>query len=96
MVAKRKPTHPGFVLKHDVIEPLNLTVTETARRLGVARKTLSEFINGRAGLSPEMAIRIGRATGTTPESWLNMQTKLDLWLAQQHAPSVELLEAIAG
>ena len=96
MVAKRKPTHPGFVLKHDVIEPLNLTVTETARRLGVARKTLSEFINGRAGLSPEMAIRIGRATGTTPESWLNMQTKLDLWLAQQHAPSVEPLEAIAG
>ena len=96
MVTKRKPTHPGFVLKHDVIEPLNLTVTETARRLGVARKTLSEFINGRAGLSPEMAIRIGRATGTTPESWLNMQTKLDLWLAQQHAPSVELLEAIAG
>ena len=96
MVAKRKPTHPGFVLKHDVIEPLNLTVTETARRLGVARKTLSEFINGRANLSPEMAIRIGRATGTTPESWLNMQTKLDLWLAQQHAPSVELLEAIAG
>jgi len=96
MVTKRKPTHPGLVLKHDVIEPLNLTVTEAARRLGVTRKRLSELTNCRAALSPEMAIRIGHATGTTPESWLNMQTKLDLWLAQQHAPSVERLEAMAG
>ncbi len=95
MVTKRKPTHPGQVLKHDVLEPLNLTVTEAARRLGVTRKTLSELINCRAALSPEMAIRIGKATGTTPESWLNMQAKLDLWLAQQHAPRVERLEAIA-
>ena len=96
MVTKRKPTHPGLVFKHDVLEPLNLTVTEAARRLGVTRKTLSELINCRAALSPEMAIRIGKATGTTPESWLNMQAKLDLWLAQQHAPSVERLEVIAG
>jgi len=96
MVTKRKPTHPGLVLKHDVIEPLNLTVTEAARRLRVTRKRLSELTNCRAALSPEMAIRIGHATGTTPESWLNMQTKLDLWLAQQHAPSVERLEAMAG
>jgi len=96
MVTKRKPTHPGLVFKHDVLEPLNLTVTEAARRLGVTRKTLSELINCRAALSPEMAIRIGKATGTTPESWLNMQAKLDLWIAQQHAPRVEPLEAIAG
>ena len=96
MVTKRKPTHPGLVLKYDVLEPLNLTVTEAARHLGVTRKTLSELINCRAALSPEMAIRIGKATGTTPESWLNMQAKLDLWLAQQHAPRVKRLEAIAG
>lgn len=96
MVTKRKPTHPGLVLKHDVLKPLNLTVTEAARRLGVTRKTLSELINCRAALSPEMAIRISKATGTTPESWLNMQAKLDLWLAQQHAPRVERLEVIAG
>jgi len=61
MSTKRKPTHPGLVLKHDVLEPLNLTVTEAARRLGVTRKTLSELINCRASLSPEMAIRIGNA-----------------------------------
>ena len=56
-----------------------MTVTEAARRLGVTRKTLSELINGRAGFSPEMAIRVGTATDSTPESWLNMQMHYELW-----------------
>lgn len=73
------PPHPGEVLRGLYLEPLGLTVTETAKRLGVARKTLSELVNGRAGVSPEMALRIGAATKTTPESWLNMQTYYDLW-----------------
>lgn len=73
------PPHPGEVLRGLYLEPLGLTVTETARRLGVTRKTLSELVNGRAGVSPEMALRIGAATKTTPESWLNMQTYYDLW-----------------
>ena len=84
---RRKPTHPGEVLLEDVIKPLGLTVTEAAKKLGVSRKALSEFVNQRSGLSPEMALRIAKATGTTPESWLNMQGKLDLWNARQHEPS---------
>ena len=82
----RKPTHPGKVLREDVIKPLGLTVTQAARDLGVSRKALSELVNQKAALSPEMALRIARATNTSPESWLNMQTKLDLWNALQHEP----------
>ena len=74
-----EPPHPGEVLRELYLEPLGLTVTETAKRLGVTRKTLSELLNGRAGISPEMAIRIGAATKSTPESWLNMQMYYDLW-----------------
>lgn len=82
----RKPTHPGTVLLEDVMKPLNLSVTETARLLGVSRKALSEFINEKSSLSPEMAIRIAKATNTTPESWMNMQQKLTLWIAYQDEP----------
>ena len=83
MISKRKPTHPGEVLREDVIKPLGLTVTEAARRLGVTRKTLSSLLNCRAALSPDMAIRIGQATNTSPESWMYMQAKLDLWNASR-------------
>ncbi len=82
----RKPTHPGEVLLEEVIKPLGLTVTEAAKNLGVSRKTLSELVNQKATLSPAMALRIAKATNTSPESWLNMQTKLDLWNALQHEP----------
>ena len=83
MVRKRKPTHPGFLLKEDVLVPLGLSITEAAKDLGVSRKTLSELINEKASLSPDMAIRIAKATKTSPESWLNMQSKLDLWRSEQ-------------
>lgn len=85
----RKPTHPGEVLREDVIKPLGLTVTEAAKRLGVTRKTLSELLNCKASLSPEMAVRISKATRTTPESWLYMQAKLDLWNAEQKPTKVK-------
>ncbi len=62
MIGKRKPTHPGEVLREDIIKPLGLTVTEAAKCLGVTRKTLSALINCKASLSPEMAVRIGKAT----------------------------------
>jgi addiction module HigA family antidote len=83
MVTERKPTHPGEILREDVIKPLGLTVTEAAKRLGVTRKTLSALINCKASLSPEMAIKIAKATETSPESWFNMQSKLDLWKASR-------------
>jgi len=79
MSVKRKPVHPGNVLKEDVLAPLAMTVTEAAEDLGVSRKALSELINEKSSLSPDMAIRIAKATDTSPESWLNMQSKLDLW-----------------
>lgn len=82
----RKPTHPGEVFLKDVLEPLGITVTDAAAMLGVTRKTLSEFVNEKSALSPEMAIRIAKATTTTPESWMAMQMKLTLWLAMQNAP----------
>ena len=83
----RKPTHPGTVFLEDVMKPLNLTVTETAHMLGVSRKALSEFVNGKASLSPEMALRISKATNTSVESWMNMQQKLTLWNARMHEPT---------
>ena len=85
----RKPTHPGEILREDVIKPLGLTVTEAAKRLGVTRKTLSALLNCKASMSPKMAVRVSKATKTSPESWLYMQAKLDLWIAEQRPPRVE-------
>jgi len=89
MIDKRRPTHPGEVLREDVIKPLGLTVTEAAKRLGVTRKALSALINTKAALSPDMALRIAQATSTSPESWLYMQAKLDLWIASQRSRKVD-------
>ena len=83
----RKPTHPGNVFLEDVMKPLGLSVTDAAKMLGVSRKTLSEFINEKSSLSPEMGLRISKATNTSAESWLNMQQKLTLWKACQHEPT---------
>lgn len=84
---KRKPTHPGTVFLEDIMKPLHLSVTEAARKLGVSRKALSEFVNEKTSLSPDMAIRISIATNTSAESWMNMQLKLTLWEAEQNAPT---------
>ena len=83
---ERKPTHPGAVFREDVMKPLNLTVTRAAYMLGVSRKALSEFVNEKAALSPEMALRISKATGTSAESWMNMQQKLTMWYARMNEP----------
>lgn len=95
MIGKRKPTHPGEVLREDVIKPLGITVTEAASRLGITRKTLSALLNCKASLSPEMAVRIAKATKTSPESWLFMQAKLDIWLASQENTKVYELKVVA-
>lgn len=78
------PPHPGEVLKALCLEPLNLTVTEAARSLGVSRKTLSGILNGRAGISPEMAVRLSIAFDTSAESWLTQQLQYDLWHAERN------------
>jgi addiction module HigA family antidote len=75
----RKPTHPGAIFREDVLPALKMTQTELARRLDVSRLTISELLHEKRSLSADLAIRLGRLTGTTPESWLRMQEALDLW-----------------
>ncbi len=77
------PPHPGEVLKTLCLEPLKLSVTKAAKALGVSRKTLSAILNGRAGISPEMAVRLSMAFDTSAESWLNQQMQYDLWHAER-------------
>jgi len=74
-----KPTHPGAIIREDVLPALGMTQTEFAKRLAVSRLTVSELLHEKRGLSADLAIRLGKLTGTTPESWLRMQDALDLW-----------------
>ena len=77
------PPHPGEVLRELCLEPLGISVTDAAQALGTSRKTLSSILNGKAGISPEMALRLSRALGRSPESWLAMQDAHDLWQARK-------------
>jgi antitoxin HigA-1 len=82
------PPHPGEILKELCLGPLDLTVTAAAEGLGVTRKTLSAVLNGRAGISPDMAIRLSKAFGRSPESWLALQMQYDLWQAERRAKKI--------
>ena len=74
----KNPPHPGRIVRQECIEPLGLTVTEAAERLGVKRQTLNNLVNGKAGISPEMSIRLSKAFGSRPEVWLGMQMEYAL------------------
>lgn len=89
------PPHPGGNLKELCLAPLGLTVTQAAKALGVSRKTLSSILNGRAGISPEMAVRLSIAFDTTAESWLNQQSQFDLWHAEQGRKSLRVTRLAA-
>jgi antitoxin HigA-1 len=78
------PSHPGEIIKEDCLAAMNLTVTAAAKGLGVSRKAFSELINGKSGISPEMAIRLEKAGWGTAEVWLTMQMNYDLWQARQN------------
>ena len=86
----KNPPHPGRSIKDACLEPLGLTVTEGAKVLGVARHTLSRVINGQAGISPEMAIRLEKAFGGSADAWLRMQTAYDLARARQHEKQINV------
>jgi addiction module HigA family antidote len=90
------PPHPGEVLRELCLEPLGLTVTEAAAALDVSRKTLSAILNGRAGISPEMAIRLSVAFDTTPESWLSQQLQYDLWQAGRNRKKLHVRRLVAA
>lgn len=77
-MSMHNPAHPGEVLKELWLEPLGLTLTDAAKKLGVARKTISKIINGRGGITPEMALRLEIVFGTSAQTWLNMQAAFDL------------------
>lgn len=74
----KNPPHPGLSVRHDCLDPLGLSVTKGAEVLGVTRQALNNLVNGKAGISPEMAIRLGKAFGGTAEGWLALQTAYDL------------------
>ena len=77
------PPHPGEILREDYLVPLELSITEAAKGLDISQKQLSLIVNGRAGISPAMAIKLAHAFDTTPQMWLNMQDQYDLWHAQK-------------
>ncbi|MGD9598800.1 MAG: HigA family addiction module antitoxin [Steroidobacteraceae bacterium] len=89
------PPHPGEILRELCLKPLGLSVTDAAKALGVSRKTLSAVLNGRAGVSPEMAVRLSIAFDTTAESWLNQQMQFDLWLAEKRRKSLKVSRVAA-
>jgi len=84
------PPHPGKIIKELCLEPLGVSITEAAEALGVSRKTLSSIINGKAGISPEMAVRLSIAFDTSSESWLNQQIQYDLWKAEQRRKELQV------
>ncbi|MGD0072758.1 MAG: HigA family addiction module antitoxin [Candidatus Binataceae bacterium] len=77
-MAMRNPPHPGLSIRHDCLEPLGLTVTEAAKALGVTRQALNNLLNGKSGISPEMAVRLAKAFGSSAETWLGIQMDYDL------------------
>lgn len=89
------PPHPGEIIKMLCLEPLDISITDAAAALGVSRKTLSAILNGRAGISPEMAVRLSIAFGTSAESWMNQQTQYDLWHAQKRRKELHVMRLAA-
>ena len=84
----KNPPHPGLSVRLNCLEPFSLSVTEGAKVLGVSRTTVSRLINGQAGVSPDMAIRLAKAFGATPDIWIRMQAAYDLAQARQHEKDV--------
>ena len=89
------PPHSGEIIQAQCLEPLNISVMDAAKALGVSRKTLSAILNGRAGVSPEMAVRLWITFGTSAESWINHQTQHDLWHAEQRRKHLKAMKLAA-
>ena len=86
----KSPAHPGRIVRHDCLEPLGLSVTAGAKILGVTRQALNNIVNGKSGISPEMAIRLTKAFGSTEETWLRMQLAYDLAQARKHESKIKV------
>ena len=86
----KNPPHPGRIVRRECIEPLGLTVTETAKRLGVTRQALNNLVNGKGGIAAEMAVRLSKAFGSSPEVWLGMQMEYDLAQVEKEAHNIKV------
>jgi len=86
----KNPAHPGRIVKSACLEPLGLSVTDGAKVLDVTRQTLTKIVNGKSGISPEMAIRLSKAFGSTPETWLRMQVSYDLAQARKDESKIKV------
>jgi antitoxin HigA-1 len=91
-VPMKNPPHPGAIVLHDCIEPLGISITDAAAALGVSRNSLSELVNAKRGISPEMAVRLSKAFGGSPESWLTQQLHYDLAQVSADKIKVQRLE----
>ena len=91
---KRRPTHPGAILREDVLPALDMTQTEFAQRLGVSRLSVSDLLHEKRVMTPEMAVRVAKLLNTTPESWLRMQEAVDLWEVQQNPDKLSGIKPI--
>jgi len=89
-MAMKTPPHPGLSVRYDCLEPLGLSVTEAAAKLGVSRKQLSDVVNGRAGISPEMAIRLDKAFGGGADTWYRLQAAYDLAKAMRNSDKIKV------
>ena len=92
----RRPTHPGAILRDDVLPGLKLTQVEFADRLGVSRRTVSEILHERRPITPDMAVRLGKLLGNGPGLWLRMQQALDLWELEQHPARYKHIHPVAA
>ncbi len=90
MMHMKRPPHPGRIVRQECLEPLELTVTDAADKLGVTRQTLNNIVNEKAGISPEMSIRLSKAFGSSAEMWLGLQMEYDLAEAEKHADQIKV------
>ncbi len=95
-MSMHNPPHPGEIIRYECLEPLGLTVTRAAQGLGVTRQALSDLVNEKAGVSVDMAIRLSKAFGSSPETWLGLQTAYDLWQARERASEIEVTRFTAA
>ena len=95
-MAMKEPPHPGYSVRFDCLEPLGLSVTKAAEILGVTRQTLNNLVNGKSGISPEMAIRLDKAFGGTAEGWIALQMAFDLSQVRKHGELIKVNRYIAS
>jgi antitoxin HigA-1 len=96
MATMKNPPHPGRIIRQECIEPLGVTITQAAKALGVERQTLNNLVNEHSAVSPEMAIRLSKAFGSTPEMWLGLQMQYDLAQAEKNASGIKVEKLVAS